>query len=145
MSNDKTYLEIAKAVSQLSNDPNTQVGAVLVMSDGEVTVGCNSFPRGVKETRARWQRPTKYDYVVTAEVNAILAAQGKDLAGSTLFITQSPCLAASKVAVQAGVARIVSPKQARLKAAAHSHDSASNSHSAASGMLKEAGVRSVTI
>lgn len=147
MSDDKTYLQIAQSVSQLSNDPRTKVGAVLVTADGGVSIGYNSFPRGVKESEARWSSPQKYDFVVTAEVNAILAAQGRNLAGATLYISQDACLAASKVAVQAGISRIVCPKGGakRGKPKAHTHDAASDSHPAAAGLLKEARVKTARV
>ena len=44
----------------LSHDSSTQIGALLVNSIGGVLAeGINEFPRDVKETPERWERPIK--------------------------------------------------------------------------------------
>lgn len=110
---DRRFLELAKQISTWSKDPSTQVGAVLV-DHGRIIVGMgyNGFPRGIADTEERYNnRPLKYEMVVHAEVNAILAA-GYASRGATLYVYPSfgiPCICANclKAAIQAGVYRIV--------------------------------------
>ena len=71
----KHWMEVALVTSKLSKDPSTQVGAVVVTQDNrQCSIGYNGFARGIEETPDKWQRPTKYEYVIHAELNAILSA-----------------------------------------------------------------------
>lgn len=66
------FMSLAQVASTRSKDPNTKVGAVLVTEDNRVIgLGFNGMPAGMVETNELWQRPTKYAYVVHAEMNAI--------------------------------------------------------------------------
>jgi dCMP deaminase len=110
---DRRYMELAKHVSQWSKDPSTKVGAVLVNPElHQEFVGYNGFARGVDDTPERLNdRETKYKFVVHAEVNAILKA-GAAARGSTLYVWPSfaipnICHECAKVAVQAGITRLV--------------------------------------
>ena len=48
------YLSLAKEVATWSKDPNTQVGAVVVGSKGQIlSQGYNGFPRGIKDSNRR--------------------------------------------------------------------------------------------
>ena len=49
---------------------------------------------------------TKYMYVCHSELNAILNA-GKDLHGSTMYVTLFPCNECAKAIIQSGIKRIV--------------------------------------
>lgn len=109
---DRRYLDIAKAVSTWSKDPSTRVGAVLVRDNRLVSVGYNGFPEGVNDDAERYNdRELKYELVVHAEVNAIFTA-GDRSKGSTLYVYPgfgSPCMCTgcAKLAIQAGVKRVV--------------------------------------
>lgn len=109
---DRRYLELAKQVSSWSKDPSTKVGAVLVRDNRIVSVGYNGFPEGVNDSEDRYNdRETKLELVVHAEVNAIVTA-GDRARGGTLYVYPgfgSPCMCTgcAKVAIQAGVRRVV--------------------------------------
>ena len=69
----KRYLKLAKEVATWSKDPNTQVGAVVVGSKGQIlSQGYNGFPRGISDLSKRLNdRDTKLSLIVHAEMNAI--------------------------------------------------------------------------
>lgn len=110
---DSRYMELAKYVSQWSKDPSTKVGAVLVNFDlHQEFVGFNGFARGVDDSEARYnERETKYQFVVHAEVNAILkagpAARGASLYVWPSFAIPNICNECAKVAVQAGIKELI--------------------------------------
>ena len=70
------FLRMALLCAQMSKDPNTQVGAVIVGPDREVrSTGFNGLPRGVADTAERLHdRETKLKLIVHAEMNAVLNA-----------------------------------------------------------------------
>lgn len=110
---DIRYMELAKYVSQWSKDPSTKVGAVLVNFEQHMEfVGFNGFARGVEDSEARLnERETKYQFVVHAEVNAILKA-GRVARGASLYVWPSfaipnICNECAKVAVQAGIKELI--------------------------------------
>jgi len=75
----------------LSKDPETKVGAVITSPDTrQLSVGYNGFPVGVDEAPERWERPEKYNWVIHAEINAIMNCPF-DTKGSHLFCTHQPC------------------------------------------------------
>lgn len=108
---DKTtyYLNLATSVAMRSKDPRTQVGAVLVGSEGEVlSTGYNGFVRGAQDSRLPKDAPEKYDYFIHAEMNAILnaARQGIKLLGATSYQTHSPCKHCARFLLQCGITKI---------------------------------------
>ena len=85
------YIKRAWVSAELSKDPNTKVGAVIVTRDySQESTGRNGFPRGIDESGDRWNRPNKYEYVIHAEENAILNAKF-DVRGCILYVTHMPC------------------------------------------------------
>jgi dCMP deaminase len=110
---DRRFLELAAHVSQWSKDPSTQVGAVLVNDLRQVVgMGYNGFARGVEDSEERLnERELKYQFVVHAEVNAIIhaghAARGATLYMYPAFMMPPICADCAKAAIQAGVAGIV--------------------------------------
>ena len=108
------YLQLAEFQAQLfSKDESTKVAALVLDNNQNIrSTGFNGLPRGFEETTERWSKPTKYDYVVHAEANAICSAarNGATLAGCTLFSTLFPCNECAKLIIQAGIAKIVTRK-----------------------------------
>jgi len=49
---------------------------------------------------------TKYPYVVHAELNAVLNANGRDLRGSKLYVALFPCNECAKAIIQSGVKEV---------------------------------------
>jgi dCMP deaminase len=110
------YMNLAKEASTWSKDPNTQVGAVVVGSKGQIlSTGYNGFPRGIKDTPKRLNdRETKLFLVVHAEMNAIFNAtyNGVSLDESTLFVWGLPaCAECAKGIIQVGISKVVVSKQ----------------------------------
>lgn len=119
---DGHFLKMALHQSEMSKDPSTRVGAVIVGPDKEVvSTGWNGFPRGVKDTTERLSdRDVKMKLVVHAEMNAILnaARRGSALKGCTLYLVATddtglvwggpPCTRCAVEIIQAGVWEIVS-------------------------------------
>lgn len=106
---DQMFFDVCRAAAQRSKDSSTQVGACITRDNRVLAVGYNGFPSGMQETPLLWERPTKYDYVVHAEMNCILTAAryGIALEGATLYTTLFPCANCAKHLVQSGVAEVV--------------------------------------
>jgi len=108
----RRYLDIAKEVATWSKDPSKKIGAIAVGDKGQIlSQGYNGFPRGVKDTNARYEiREDKYKYVVHGEMNAIYNAcnSGVSLNGATLYVTGLPvCSECAKGIIQVGIKKVI--------------------------------------
>ena len=108
---DEYFMGIALLAARRSKDPNTQVGACIV-SDSNIIIytGYNGMPKGCSDDDFPWERTgqeTKYPYVVHAELNAILNANGRDLRGSRLYVALFPCNECAKAIIQSGVKEVL--------------------------------------
>ncbi len=64
----QVYMDMANAISQLSKDDQTKVGAVLISPTGrQVASGYNGFLRGANDQDLPNTRPEKYEYMQHAE------------------------------------------------------------------------------
>ena len=108
---DEYFMGVAMLAARRSKDPNTQVGACIVSPDNIIiSTGYNGMPKGCSDDEFPWDRTgeeTKYPYVVHAELNAILNANGRDLRGSRLYVALFPCNECAKAIIQSGVAEVV--------------------------------------
>ena len=110
---DEYFLGIAMLAARRSKDPSTQVGACIVSPDNIIiSTGYNGMPKGCSDDLFPWERTgaeneTKYPYVVHAELNAILNANGRDLRGSRLYVALFPCNECAKAIIQSGVREVV--------------------------------------
>ena len=108
---DEYFMGIAMLAARRSKDPNTQVGACIVSKDNIIiSTGYNGMPKGCSDDEYSWEREgadTKYPYVVHAELNAILNANGRDLRGSRLFVALFPCNECAKAIIQSGVKEVL--------------------------------------
>lgn len=107
---DQRFLNLAAEVGSWSKDPSTKTGCVIVRPDRTIaSVGYNGFPRGVRDDSDRLNdRPTKYQMVVHAEVNAVLSAHGS-VGGCTLYSHPwPPCASCAGVIIQSGIKKVVS-------------------------------------
>jgi len=110
---DDYFMGVALLAAQRSKDPSTQVGACIIdMENRILSTGYNGFPHGCSDDEFPWNRDeslgeTKYQFVVHAELNAILNARGKSLAGSKLYVALFPCHECAKAIIQAGVKEVV--------------------------------------
>jgi dCMP deaminase len=106
---DKRFCELARHVSIWSKDPKAKVGAVLFCKKGgSVTIGYNGFPMGVEDSGERLKnKEVKLEFVVHAEINAIIAA-GNRAEGATIYVWGKPiCARCAGPIIQAGIKRVV--------------------------------------
>lgn len=110
---DDYFMGVSLLAAERSKDPSTQVGACIVSEDNRIlSTGYNGFPKGCSDDEFPWNRDenvgqTKYNFVVHAELNAILNAGGKSLAGSRIFVSLFPCHECAKAIIQSGVKEVV--------------------------------------
>lgn len=111
---DEYFMGIAMLAAHRSKDPNTQVGACVVSPDNIIiSTGYNGMPKGCSDDVFPWERKadcvndTKYPFVVHAELNAILNANGRDLRGSKIYVALFPCNECAKAIIQAGIKEVV--------------------------------------
>ena len=108
---DEYFMGIAMLAARRSKDPSTQVGACIVSQDNIIiSTGYNGMPQGCSDDEFPWDREgeeTKYPYVVHAELNAILNANGRDLRGSRLFVALFPCNECAKAIIQSGIREVI--------------------------------------
>lgn len=101
------WLKIAQVTSQLSKDPATKVGAVIVSVDNrQCSLGYNGFAAGIEETDEKWQRPEKYQWVLHGEDNALLNCPFSTI-GCSIYLTHQPCHKCIAKLRNAGIKRIV--------------------------------------
>lgn len=120
---DRHFLRRCLRVLEMSKDPSTKVGAVIVDPDGvQRSDGLNGFPRRIADTAERLNdRDMKLRLVVHAERNALLNAAriGTSIKGCTLYLAARdantgtiwggcPCTACTIEVIQAGIAEVVS-------------------------------------
>ncbi|HTO37245.1 MAG TPA: dCMP deaminase family protein [Brumimicrobium sp.] len=105
---DKAYLKMATTWSELSHCTRKQVGALIVKDGIIISDGYNGTPSGFDNCCEDDDNKTHW-YVLHAEANAILklAKSTQAGAGSTLYLTHSPCKECSKLVLQAGIKRVV--------------------------------------
>ena len=110
---DEYFMGVAMLAARRSKDPSTQVGACIVSPENIIiSTGYNGMPKGCSDDEFPWARTgeeneTKYPYVVHAELNAILNANGRDLRGSRIYVALFPCNECAKAIIQSGIREIV--------------------------------------
>ena len=107
---DEYFMGVAMLAARRSKDPSTQVGACIVTQDNIIiSTGYKGMPKGCSDEDFPWDREgeqTKYPYVVHAELNAILNANGRDLRGSKIYVALFPCNECAKAIIQSGIREI---------------------------------------
>ncbi len=110
---DEYFMGVACLAARRSKDPSTQVGACIVDENNIIlSTGYNGFPYGCSDDTFPWGRSgsmndTKYPYVVHAELNAILNAQGRSLRGSRIYVALFPCNECAKAIIQSGIKEVI--------------------------------------
>ena len=110
---DEYFMGVALLAAQRSKDPSTQVGACIVDANKKIlSTGYNGFPYGCSDDDFPWNRDeslgeTKYQFVVHAELNAILNASEKNLRGSTVYVGLFPCNECAKAIIQSGIKEVI--------------------------------------
>ncbi len=108
---DEYFMGIAMLAAKRSKDPSTQVGACIVSPENIIiSTGYNGMPKGCSDDEFPWGREgadTKYPFVVHAELNAILNANGRDLRDSRVYVALFPCNECAKAIIQSGVKEVL--------------------------------------
>lgn len=110
---DEYFMGVALLAAQRSKDPNTQVGACIVDTQNRIiSTGYNGFPQGCSDDIFPWNRDeargeTKYQFVVHAELNAVLNARDKSLVGSKIYVALFPCNECAKAIIQSGIREVI--------------------------------------
>ena len=136
------FLDLADSIATWSKDPSRGVGSVIVSPMKQViATGYNGLPRGFEDSEERLERPTKYDLIVHAEMNAIIqcARNGISPVDATLYSSFSPCIHCTLAIVQAGISRVVTRSIA--EGDEHWNESIQKSIS----MLEEVGIEYVVL
>ena len=112
---DGRYLRMAMIWAENSYCKRRQVGALVVKDNRIISDGYNGTPSGFENVCEDDSNVT-HPYVLHAEANAItkLARSHNNSDGSTLYITDSPCMECSKLIIQAGIKRVVFARKYRL-------------------------------
>ena len=112
---DLRYLKMAQIWAENSSCKRRQVGALVVKDQMIISDGYNGTPSGF-ENVCEDDNNVTLPYVLHAEANAItkLARSSNNSEGSTLYITDSPCIECAKLIIQAGIKRVVYAREYRL-------------------------------
>lgn len=104
-------MKVVATYARHSDDPNTQ-NAAGVASDFDSRrlqfhgIGVNWLPGHIQKTAANVSAPQKYDWIIHAEVSAVIDAGGM-ARGGTLYALWAACPACAVAIVEAGIARVV--------------------------------------
>lgn len=112
---DSRYLRMAAIWAENSYCKRRQVGCLLVKDKMIISDGYNGTPTGF-ENDCETPENTSKAYVLHAEANAItkVAMSSNSSEGSTLYVTDSPCIECAKLIIQAGVRRVIYAREYRL-------------------------------
>ena len=102
---DKAYMKTAQAIAELSHDPDTKVGCVLVKDKYIISTGYNGTPKGT-DNQMKCANGNTLDTVIHAEMNAVLHAK-ESLQGAIAYTTFYPCKRCAIYLYQAGIKEIV--------------------------------------
>ena len=116
---DEYFVEMLGTIKKRSTCLRRQVAAIIVKDKRIIATGYNGAPRGVAHCeqtgclRTERNIPSGERHEICrgthAEQNAIIqaAVHGVSIAGSEIYITDSPCILCSKMLINAGVKKII--------------------------------------
>ncbi len=108
---DELFMGIAELSAKRSKDPRTQIGACIINKKNRiVSIGYNGLSEGMSDDDFSWDREEKHDYVIHAEINAILNAT-VDLDGCIMYLYSDrgyyPCSNCAQTISQSGIKEVV--------------------------------------
>ena len=117
---DEYFMQIAEIVKTRSTCLRRQVGALIVKDNRIITTGYNGAPEGIKHCsdlgsclRSELKIPSGERHelcrALHAEQNAIIQAAKIDESTqcATMYVTLQPCVICAKMAINAGIKKIV--------------------------------------
>lgn len=112
---DEIYMDLATKLAARSHCVKAHVGAVLTKDTRIISLGYNGPPAGTHNCDIEWPgvgcpRDSKgsCSLALHAEQNAILyaAKNNVSMAGATLYVTLSPCIACARVIFTTGIKKV---------------------------------------
>ncbi len=108
----RKFLTMATQMAEtFSKDTHKQVGCILLDPDTLLirAMTYNGTPLGIQDTPERWERPTKTQYIIHAELGAICACarHGTPTLHSIAVVSYHPCSACARALIQAGISQVV--------------------------------------
>jgi len=105
---DRFFMDFAGKCAELSHDPKTKVGCVLVRDDNILSFSYNGTPRGQDNTMRNPDGSNKPN-VIHAEMGAIskMIIRRESPSMCTAYITRAPCLDCAKLLYASGIVRVV--------------------------------------
>ncbi len=116
---DEYFLEIARLVSKRSTCLRRKVGALVVKDRRILATGYNGTPSGIRHCgevgclRDKLKIPSGERHELCrglhAEQNVLLQASlhGVSLSGSSIYVTNQPCIICAKMIINAGIKEVV--------------------------------------
>lgn len=105
---DRRWMSVAQLIATFSKDPSTKVGAVLIANNRIISTGFNGFPERCQDDKPLYDvLEIKYERVVHAEANALIAAPFLHQMHLTLYTTAVPCSTCAGLVINSGVNRVV--------------------------------------
>lgn len=104
------FMKMVYDWADLSKDPRTRIGAVIVRDDVPISNGYNNFPRKVLDLEFRYNnREIKHQFIVHAERNSIFNAAklGHKTDGATLYTQGIPCAECMQGVINAGIIKVI--------------------------------------
>ena len=105
---DLRYMRMANIWAENSYCERRKVGALIVKDKMIISDGYNGTPSGFENVCENEEGFTK-PYVLHAEANAItkIACSNNNSSGATMYVTLQPCVICAKMAINAGIVKIV--------------------------------------
>ncbi|MFZ5968879.1 MAG: deoxycytidylate deaminase [Bacillota bacterium] len=116
---DQYFMEMAEIAKTRSTCTRRQVGAVLVKDKRMLATGYNGAPSGTAHCtdigclREKLNIPSGQRHELCrglhAEQNAMIQAayHGVEIQGATMYVTLQPCILCAKMAINAGIKKII--------------------------------------
>lgn len=117
---DEYFMQMAELAATRSTCSRRKVGAAIIKNKHVIATGYNGVPRGIAHCedrggclREKLNVPSGERHELCmglhAEQNAIIqaATMGQAIEGSTIYVTNQPCVICAKMIINAGIRRIV--------------------------------------
>ena len=103
----RLYFNIARELADMSYDPNTKVGCVLVKGDKIIGEGYNGRATG-EDNQCKDENGNTLPEVIHGEMNVIARAARKGIStdDGILFSTHSPCFTCAKLIYLSGIKEV---------------------------------------
>lgn len=109
----KQRMNIAFAHAQMSPDPSTKVGAVIVDKGRIVSWGHNRIPQLIPYLKEQLEdREWKYARIIHAEHDALMNICGQHMEYPMMYVTHYPCERCAAAMIHAGIQEVWTHKVA---------------------------------